>query len=137
MIRLVLGLAAALTLVACGQVDERLPERAGEEERPSGESLADFLACARQFTVDYEPADTPAALARKADVVVTGTMVDVRPGEPYAPHVPLSVLEVKVDRVVTGDKTIVSKRLCLRRAASFRSCGLHRCPAGIRSLLPR
>ena len=100
--RLLLGLALALALAACGQVERGVPEAVGEEGRSNrSQSLAEFLACARQWTLDYEPAETPADLAREADAVVTGTMVAVKRDT-------ASVLEVKVDRVVAGDEGVVT-----------------------------
>jgi hypothetical protein len=99
--RLLLGFSIALALAACGQVERGAPEAAGKEGRSSGsQSLAEFLGCARQWTADYEPAETPADLAREADAVVAGTMVAVKRDT-------TSVLEVKVDRVATGDESVV------------------------------
>jgi hypothetical protein len=100
--RLLLGLALALALAACGQVERRAPEAEGQEGRSNrSQSLAEFLACARQWTLDYEPAEAPADLAREAHAVVTGTMVAVK-------RETTSVLEVKVDRVVAGDDGVVT-----------------------------
>ncbi len=77
-------------------------------------SFADFLACMRQVVYDYEPAETPAQLMRQADAVVTGTIVEMKAGRSYA-STPASrdldgvfVLEVKVDRVLAGDRTVVA-----------------------------
>ena len=100
--RLLLGLALALALAACGQVERRAPEAVGEEGRSNrSHSLEEFLACARQWTADYEPVETPADLGREADAVVTGTMVAVE-------RDPTSLLEVKVDDVVAGDEGVVT-----------------------------
>lgn len=103
--RAVLGLAAALALVACAQVDEG---------PATGQSFADFLACMRQVAYDYEPTDTPAALAQQADAVVTGTIVDMKAGQSYAPSpeseadIATFALEVKVDQVLAGDRAVVA-----------------------------
>lgn len=106
-LQLLLGIVVALALAACTQVDRGLSEA-------SKKGLADFLDCMRQIAYDYEPADTPAALAAEADAVVTGTIVALRPGQSYAPapnggpDTTTSVLEVKVDQVVAGDSAVVA-----------------------------
>ena len=62
---------------------------------------------------DYEPFDSPSALAKQAQAVVTGTIVAVTMGQSYSPipdgkaETVTSVIEVKVDRVVTGDAALV------------------------------
>ena len=106
-IRVVLALAVVLVLAGCTQVYEGAPES-------SSQSFADFLACMRQVTYDYEPVDTPADLARQADAVVTGTIVDIKAGQSYA-RTPDSrardgtlVLEVMVHRVLAGDRAVVA-----------------------------
>jgi hypothetical protein len=97
-----LGVIAALALVACGHVDQGATESPteGRTDQSSIESpkegLADFLECMRQIQHDYEPADTPAALAAESDAVVTGTIVALRPGQSYAALWKTSVLEVRV-----------------------------------------
>jgi hypothetical protein len=112
-IRAVVGLAAALALGACANADEGGPESPIREDPPTGQSLADFLGCMRQVVYDYQPADTPAQLARQADAVVTGTIADMKAGQSYAPS-PGSradgtfVLEVEVDRVLAGDPAVVA-----------------------------
>jgi hypothetical protein len=69
----------------------------------------------RQYEYDYEPAATPADLAKRADVVVTGAIVAVAPGQSYAPApgdeavIATSVLEIKVDQVVAGDGALVAE----------------------------
>ncbi|MGH3012357.1 MAG: hypothetical protein ACRDMY_11065 [Gaiellaceae bacterium] len=77
-------------------------------------SFADFLACMRQVVYDYEPAETPAQFMRQAGAVVTGTIVEMKAGRSYASTPAsrdldaVSVLEVKVDRVLAGDRTVVA-----------------------------
>lgn len=72
------------------------------------ESLNAFLAEMRHAEFDYEPAETPADLARQADTVVTGSAVDAQPGQSYAEKdgekavVATSVLWVQVDDVISG-----------------------------------
>jgi hypothetical protein len=111
--RVVLGLAVALALAACGQVKEGPSESPGQPS-PTGQSFADFLACMRQVTYDYQPAETPAHLARQADAVVAGTIVDMKAGQSYAAtsesefDVATFVLEVEVDRVLAGDPAVVA-----------------------------
>ena len=110
---------AALALAACGHVDQGATESPTERltaqssiDSPK-EGLADFLDCMRQIQYDYEPADTPAALAAEADAVVMGTMVALRPGQ-YAPSPrsspdwATSVLEVSVDQVLAGDAAVAA-----------------------------
>lgn len=110
----VLGTVVALALAACTLADQDSSVSASREGQPSRRSLADFLACIRQATYDYEPAATPAALAEQADAVVTGAIVDVNPGQSYAPlpeseaEIVTSVLEVKVDRVLAGTRAVVA-----------------------------
>jgi hypothetical protein len=109
-IRALLGLAVALALGACANANEGRPS---QQRPPTGQSFADFLGCMRQVTYDYEPADSPAHLARQADAVVTGTIADMKAGQSYAPS-PESradgtfVLEVKVDQVLAGDPAVVA-----------------------------
>jgi hypothetical protein len=109
-----LGVIAALALVACGHVDQGATESPteGRTDQSSIESpkegLADFLECMRQIQHDYEPADTPAALAAESDAVVTGTIVALRPGQSYAALWKTSVLEVRVDQVLAGDSAVVA-----------------------------
>lgn len=111
---LTLGFVLALALGACAQNDEKSPVSANETGQPSGAALADFLAEMRKTVYDYEPADTPAALAAEADAVVTGTIAAVSPGQSYAEtsedpaEVATSVLEVRVDQVLTGDSAVVA-----------------------------
>jgi hypothetical protein len=112
-IRLVLALAVALALTACTQVDENSSGLQSQESRATGQSFDGFLACMQQVAYDYEPADTPAHLARQADAVVTGTIVDMKPGQSYAPTPDdranaTFVLEVKVDQVLAGDPEVVA-----------------------------
>jgi hypothetical protein len=113
-IRVVLGLAVALALAACTQVDEGASESPSQEGRATRQNFVDFLACMRQVTLDYEPADTPTHLARQADAVVTGTIVDMKAGQSYAlsperrAHGATFVLEVKVDQVLAGDPAVVA-----------------------------
>lgn len=81
---------------------------------PDRQALDSFTAHVRLFRFDYEPAGTPSDLARQADVVVTGTIVDVRAGQSYAPTAQsravfaTSVLEVKVDRLLSGDRSLIT-----------------------------
>jgi hypothetical protein len=76
--------------------------------------LRAFLGEMRASDFDYEPADTPADLARQADVVVTGSIVDVRPGQSYAENgsekavVATSVLWVQVDDVISGNAELMT-----------------------------
>jgi hypothetical protein len=101
-----LGLVAALALAACGHADQGATE--------SQEGLADFLYCMQQIQYEYDPVDTPAALAAEADAVVAGTIVALRPGQSYAPAPDSSpdwttaVLEVRVDRLLTGDSAVAA-----------------------------
>lgn len=98
-----LTVAFGLALSACTSADQHslVP--------PGRDALADFSAYMRQFDYDYEPANTPADLAKQADAVVTGTIVAVTPGQSYAPVlgsralIATSVLEVKVEQVLAGD----------------------------------
>ena len=112
-IRVVLGLAVALALSACTQLDEGASESPSQEGRATRQNFADFLACMRQVTFDYEPADTTAGLARQAEAVVAGTIVDMKAGQSYA-LTPESrqdatfVLEVKVAQVLAGDGAVVA-----------------------------
>ena len=98
------------------------------------EGLADFLDCMRQIAYDYEPADTPAALAAEADAVVTGTIVALRPGQTYAPapnggpDTTTSVLEVKVDQVVAGGSAVVADGSVYVEVSSFEHAP---CPATV------
>jgi hypothetical protein len=115
-----LGVVAALALAACGQVDRG--STGPPTEGPAGqgstasskEGLAAFLYCMQQIQYDYQPADTPAALAAEADAVVTGTIVALRPGQSYAsapdsgPDWTTSVIEVRVDQLVAGDSAVVA-----------------------------
>jgi hypothetical protein len=102
-----LGVVAALALAACGHADQ------GATASPQ-ESLADFLDCMQQIQYEYDPADTPAALAAEADAVVTGTIVALRPGQSYAPAPnsspdwTTSVLEVRGDQVLAGNAAVVA-----------------------------
>jgi hypothetical protein len=115
--RVALGVVAALALAACGHVDRG--STGPPTEGPAGqgstassnEGLAAFLYCMQQIQYDYQPADTPAALAAEADAVVTGTIVALRPGQSYgtAPDDwTTSVLEVRVDQVLAGDSAVVA-----------------------------
>lgn len=80
---------------------------------PTGAPTQRFLASMRQAGFDYEPADTPAELAGRVDAVVTGTIVDVKPGQFYTegpgrrPDVATSVIEVEVEGMLRGDAGIV------------------------------
>jgi hypothetical protein len=73
----------------------------------------EFLRYIRLIEGDYEPAETPADLAREADAVITGTIVDVEPGQSYAPAVgsrPVltsSVLAIRTDQLLRGDPATV------------------------------
>lgn len=115
-----LGVVAALVLAACGHIDEGATQSPAEGltdqssvESPK-EGLAGFLYCMQQIQYDYEPADSPAALAAEADLVVTGTIVALRRGQSYAPtpnsspEVMTSVFEVRIDQVLVGDLAVVA-----------------------------
>jgi hypothetical protein len=116
--RLVLTLPLGLiafTLGGCNQTDQQSRARAGHKTQPNTADLSDSLANVHRIESDYEPVDTPAALARRVDAVVTGTIVAVSPGQSYAPtresetEIATSVLEVKVGRVLAGDAGVVAK----------------------------
>jgi len=83
------------------------------DRSPSSEESRQFVDFMRRTTYDYEPLDSPSALAKQAQAVVTGTIVDVKIGQSYSPvpdgkaETVTSVIEVKVDRVVTGDPALV------------------------------
>ena len=110
----VLGFAVALALAGCGQANESASESLSRPSPPTGQSFADFLRCMRQVVYDYEPVETPKHLARQADAVVAGTIVDMKAGQSYAATAESEfdeatfVLEVKVDRVLAGDRGVVA-----------------------------
>jgi hypothetical protein len=95
-----------LTLGACAT-------QASTSTEP-GPSFEDFLGYMRQFNNDYEPADTPTNLAEEAEAVVLGDIVDVSPGQSYAPsadaeaEIATSVLEVRVQELFKGDPAVVA-----------------------------
>lgn len=75
-----------------------------------GEKLASFIAYMREAgPADYDPAPTPAALAKQVDAVVIGTIEGVEEGQSYAvpgdprPAVATSVLRIQVTKLLTGD----------------------------------
>ncbi len=69
----------------------------------------------RQVTLRLRASrDTSRTSREQADAVVTGTIVDMKPGQSYAPtpesqeQTPTFVLEVKVDQVLAGDRGVVA-----------------------------
>lgn len=109
---LVLALCG-LVVAACSAPTSDLASNSAAPTATSNAGNADlqaFLEASRQ-AADYTSHANPAALARHADVVVAGRIVDVRPGQEYAeapgepPAIATSVLDVAVERVVSGDAT--------------------------------
>jgi hypothetical protein len=100
---------------ACGGGGQQSKGGAGHEAATGAGDLKSFVAEMRDTRFDYQPADTPAALADQADAVFTGTIVAVRPGQSYAPtpasqpELATSVLEVRVDRFLGGDAGVVNE----------------------------
>lgn len=114
----IVAAAIGLALGACTQSDGGALESgqgavAGAQESAQG-TFAKFVNSVRQTRFDYEPVGTPSALAKQADAVVTGTIVDVNPGQSYAPtpeskpEIASSVIAVKVDRVLAGNGAVVA-----------------------------
>lgn len=111
--KLLLSAALAAGLAACSQPSSDGSEANRRIEASSLRSLGRFLELVRHSLYDYDPVPTPSALLGQADVVVTGTIVDVKPGQSYAdepggpPNHETSVLEIEVDRILAGDASIV------------------------------
>lgn len=109
-------LLAAILLVgvsACGG-PQGPPATASEgaDTSATGDVQA-FVAAMQVASNDYEPAESPAALALDSDLVVVGTIAGVQRGQSYAPlpgvnpEVVTSVLEIEVSDVVAGDESLV------------------------------
>lgn len=102
--------ALLLSVSACDQDrsvgDTASPRRSTGSER--------FLTYTQARQLDYDPAATPAELLALSDAVVLGTIVDVQPGQSYAPtpdaqpEIATSVLHVKVAQFLAGDPRVVS-----------------------------
>jgi hypothetical protein len=102
--------ALALALTATGCAGAAGSTTAGESPAHQG-SAADLAAAARQYThVDFDPLASPAEAVRMADLIVTGTVVDIVEGisvefadpamEGVAGH--FTTFVVVVDRVLAG-----------------------------------
>lgn len=103
-----LVLFVALASAGCSQ--RELPLSALSSHR----TYADFIRLGRLVGFDYQPAATPLDLAREVELVVTGTIVGVQPGQSYAPTpeaeaaIATSVLQVKVEQIVAGSPSLVA-----------------------------
>ena len=107
--RSVLGALIAISAIAvgCGSAAQR-----GGGALPSESGLDSLVREVRRVHADYEPSRTPAELARRADIVVSGRVAEVRPGQQYAPVagarpvISTSVLVIDVDDVLAGDESL-------------------------------
>jgi hypothetical protein len=101
----ILALALAVTGAAC-------TGRAAYD----ADQFRAFVDQTRAFHYDYQPVSSPRDLADQADVVVTGRIVDVQPGQAYAPlpdtpaKIVTSVLHVSVTSILAGDASLVVDR---------------------------
>lgn len=87
----------------------------GQQPPAASASAACIQDCRlfRFIDYDYEPAETPAVLAGQVDLVVIGSVVDIRPGRSTGADDPLPhvVVSLQVEKALRGPTTRVPKDL--------------------------